>query len=74
MRFAAGLMTPGQTSHHPVLKTYLPILVFGVLGVTVGGVFAMLNHLIGPKKPKRRDLGQPPPERALRVRASRSRR
>jgi NADH-quinone oxidoreductase subunit A len=36
-----------------VLKTYLPILVFGVLGVTVGGVFAMLNHLIGPKKPKR---------------------
>jgi NADH-quinone oxidoreductase subunit A len=34
-----------------VLKTYLPILVFGVLGVTVGGVFAMLNHLIGPKKP-----------------------
>jgi NADH-quinone oxidoreductase subunit A len=35
-----------------VLKTYLPILVFLVLGVTVGGVFAMLNHLIGPKKPK----------------------
>ena len=35
-----------------MLKTYLPILVFGVLGVTVGGVFAMLNHLIGPKKPK----------------------
>jgi NADH-quinone oxidoreductase subunit A len=34
-----------------VLKTYLPILVFGVLGVTVGGLFAMLNHLIGPKKP-----------------------
>ena len=36
-----------------MLKTYLPILVFGVLGVTVGGVFAMLNHLIGPKKPAR---------------------
>jgi NADH-quinone oxidoreductase subunit A len=35
-----------------VLKTYLPILVFAVLGLTVGGVFAMLNHLIGPKKPK----------------------
>jgi NADH-quinone oxidoreductase subunit A len=34
-----------------VLKTYLPILVFAVLGVTVGGAFAMLNHLIGPKKP-----------------------
>ncbi|MEX2105410.1 MAG: NADH-quinone oxidoreductase subunit A [Solirubrobacterales bacterium] len=35
-----------------MLKTYLPILVFLVLGVTVGGAFAMLNHLIGPKKPK----------------------
>jgi len=35
-----------------VLKSYLPILVFAVLGLTVGGVFAMLNHLIGPKKPK----------------------
>jgi NADH-quinone oxidoreductase subunit A len=36
-----------------VLKTYLPILVFAVLGLTVGGVFAFLNHLIGPKKPAR---------------------
>ncbi|HVQ57681.1 MAG TPA: NADH-quinone oxidoreductase subunit A [Solirubrobacterales bacterium] len=35
-----------------MLKTYLPILVFAFLGITVGGVFAMLNHLIGPKKPK----------------------
>ncbi len=35
-----------------MLKTYLPILVFLVLGVTVGGAFAMLNHLIGPKKPR----------------------
>ena len=34
-----------------MLKTYLPILVFAFLGLTVGGVFAMLNHLIGPKKP-----------------------
>jgi NADH-quinone oxidoreductase subunit A len=36
-----------------VLKSYLPILVFAVLGLTVGGVFAFLNHIIGPKKPKR---------------------
>jgi NADH-quinone oxidoreductase subunit A len=36
-----------------VLKSYLPILVFAVLGITVGGLFAMLNHLIGPKKPTR---------------------
>ena len=34
-----------------MLKSYLPILVFAVLGITVGGVLAMLNHLIGPKKP-----------------------
>jgi NADH-quinone oxidoreductase subunit A len=33
-----------------VLKTYLPILVFAFLGLTVGGIFAMLNHLLGPKK------------------------
>ncbi len=36
-----------------MLKTYLPILVFAFLGLTVGGVFAMLNHLLGPKKPPR---------------------
>ena len=34
-----------------MLKSYLPILVFAVLGLTVGSLFAMLNHLIGPKKP-----------------------
>jgi NADH-quinone oxidoreductase subunit A len=45
---------PPDQDHHPtpVLKTYLPILVFLVLGLTVGGVFAMLNHLIGPKRVK----------------------
>jgi NADH-quinone oxidoreductase subunit A len=36
-----------------VLKSYLPILVFAFLGLTVGGVFAFLNHIIGPKKPSR---------------------
>jgi NADH-quinone oxidoreductase subunit A len=36
-----------------VLKTYLPILVFAFLGLTVGGIFAMLNHLLGPKKATR---------------------
>jgi NADH-quinone oxidoreductase subunit A len=36
-----------------VLKTYLPILVFAFLGLTVGSLFAMLNHLVGPRKPKR---------------------
>jgi NADH-quinone oxidoreductase subunit A len=37
----------------PVLKSYLPILVFAFLGLTVGGVFALVNHLVGPKKPTR---------------------
>ena len=36
-----------------MLKSYLPILVFAFLGLTVGGVFAFLNHIIGPKKPAR---------------------
>jgi NADH-quinone oxidoreductase subunit A len=36
-----------------MLKSYLPILVFAFLGLTVGGAFVMLNHLIGPKRPKR---------------------
>jgi len=36
-----------------VLKSYLPILVFAFLGLAVGGAFAMLNHAIGPKRPKR---------------------
>jgi NADH-quinone oxidoreductase subunit A len=40
-----------SNENYPVLKSYLPILVFAVLGLTVGGAFAMLNHLIGPKKP-----------------------
>jgi NADH-quinone oxidoreductase subunit A len=41
---------PSATTHLPVLKTYLPILVFAFLGLTVGGVFALVNHLVGPKK------------------------
>ena len=36
-----------------MLKTYLPILVFAFLGIVVGGAFAMLNHLVGPKRSKR---------------------
>jgi NADH-quinone oxidoreductase subunit A len=36
----------------PVLKSYLPILVFAFLGLTVASVFAIGNHLVGPRKPK----------------------
>jgi NADH-quinone oxidoreductase subunit A len=36
-----------------VLDSYLPALIFLILGVTVGSVFAILNLLIGPKRPMR---------------------
>jgi NADH-quinone oxidoreductase subunit A len=36
-----------------MLKSYLPILVFALLGLGVGGAFVMLNHLIGPKRPQK---------------------
>jgi NADH-quinone oxidoreductase subunit A len=36
-----------------VLKSYLPILVFAFLGLTVGGAFAMLNHVLGPRRSKK---------------------
>ena len=35
----------------PVLQTYLPVLVFLVLGLVVGGVFVQMNKVLGPKKP-----------------------
>jgi NADH-quinone oxidoreductase subunit A len=41
-----------------VLKTYLPILVFALLGLTVGGVFALVNHLVGPRKPGRQTVAR----------------
>jgi NADH-quinone oxidoreductase subunit A len=41
-----------RTPHlHPMLKSYLPIIVFALLGLGVGGTFVVLNHLIGPKRP-----------------------
>jgi NADH-quinone oxidoreductase subunit A len=35
-----------------MLKSYLPIIVFALLGLGVGSAFVMLNHLIGPKRPR----------------------
>jgi NADH-quinone oxidoreductase subunit A len=37
----------------PMLKSYLPIIVFALLGLGVGSAFVMLNHLVGPKRPKK---------------------
>ena len=34
-----------------MLRTYLPALVFLVLGLVVGGAFVHLNKVLGPKKP-----------------------
>jgi NADH-quinone oxidoreductase subunit A len=36
-----------------MLKSYLPILVFALLGLGVGGALVMLNHVIGPKRAPR---------------------
>ncbi len=36
-----------------MLKSYLPILVFALLGLGVGGALVMLNHAIGPKRPRK---------------------
>jgi NADH-quinone oxidoreductase subunit A len=35
-----------------VLKSYLPILVFALLGLGVGTAFVMLNHVLGPRRPQ----------------------
>ena len=36
-----------------VLKSYLPALVFLLLGLGVGVAFTMLNSLLGPKRPSK---------------------
>ena len=35
----------------PMLRSYLPAVVFLVLGATVGGVFTAINTHIGPRRP-----------------------
>jgi NADH-quinone oxidoreductase subunit A len=36
-----------------VLKSYLPALVFLVLGLGIGGVFTLANHALGPRRPSK---------------------
>jgi NADH-quinone oxidoreductase subunit A len=36
-----------------VLRSYLPVLVFAGLGVLVGGALAMVNGLVGPRRPSK---------------------
>lgn len=35
-----------------MLNNYLPVLVFLILGLVVGGIFTVGNILVGPKRPK----------------------
>jgi NADH-quinone oxidoreductase subunit A len=36
-----------------VLRSFLPVIVFGALGLITGATLAMLNGIIGPKRPSR---------------------
>jgi NADH-quinone oxidoreductase subunit A len=36
-----------------MLRSYLPVIVFAGLGVIVGGALAMVNALVGPRRPSR---------------------
>ena len=36
-----------------MLKTYLPALIFIVLGLGVGGAFVFLNKVLGPRRPSK---------------------
>jgi NADH-quinone oxidoreductase subunit A len=36
-----------------VLRSYLPVLVFAGLGAIVGGTLAMVNGLLGPRRPSK---------------------
>jgi NADH-quinone oxidoreductase subunit A len=42
-----------------VLRTYLPAIVFLVLGGAIGGLFVYINSLLGPKRQPRKDTSEP---------------
>jgi NADH-quinone oxidoreductase subunit A len=49
-----------EPSRVAMLRTYLPAVVFLVLGIGVGGAFAFLNQVIGPRrKPKVKSKNDP---------------
>ena len=47
------LVTSGYISPLAVLKSYLPALVFVLLGAGVGGLFTYLNGVLGPRRPSK---------------------
>ena len=48
-----------------MLESYVPVLVFIALGAIVGGAFAMLNHLVGRKRLRTREMKADPYECGL---------
>jgi NADH-quinone oxidoreductase subunit A len=52
-RGAGSARRNGRRTSTPMLKSYLPILVFALLGLGVGTAFVLLNHVIGPKRPQK---------------------
>jgi NADH-quinone oxidoreductase subunit A len=55
-----------------VLESYLPVLVFIALGAIVGTAFAMLNHIVGRKRVRERDMKADPYECGLPSEVSRT--
>ncbi len=48
-----------------MLRSYLPAIVFVVLGVVLGGAFAVLNSVLGPKRPPHRRATADPYESGM---------
>jgi NADH-quinone oxidoreductase subunit A len=48
-----------------VLRSYLPALVFIVLGTGIGALFAFLNRYIGPQRPRRQQSRRTPYESGM---------
>ena len=48
-----------------MLQSYLPAIVFLILGAVIGAVFVALNHVLGPKRRHRRFVNTTPYECGL---------
>ena len=55
-----------------MLQSYLPVLVFAGLGAIVGTTFAILNHVLGRKRVRKRKLKTEPYESGIPSEVSRT--